>query len=34
VYGKPKDILDVNQGPVSVQIIHRLRGAPDDSGKK
>jgi hypothetical protein len=33
-YGKPRDILDVNQGPVSVQIIHKLRGTPDDSENK
>jgi hypothetical protein len=26
-YGKPKDILDVNQGPTVVRIIHRLRGS-------
>jgi hypothetical protein len=32
-YGKPKDILDVNQGPAFVQIIHKLRGERDDSEK-
>jgi hypothetical protein len=25
VFGKPKDILDVNQGPTKVVIVHRLR---------
>jgi hypothetical protein len=32
-YGKPKDVLDVNQGPTVVRIIHKLRGEPDDDGK-
>jgi hypothetical protein len=31
-FGKAKDLIDLNQGPVSVQIIHNLRQKKDDDG--
>jgi hypothetical protein len=33
-FGRPKELIDLNQGPVSVQIIHKLRSAPDGSDNK